>query len=591
MEAVPPPLAHDAVLRIYERLASAVLAAARARGYGGDDVQAAAALLATPDPLVRKLCEAALALWQQQGASADDHLQAAVHSLGGGSCPPLRLAIELLEDLSSRQRQRRSTTVIHALDSDDHQRLTKLLAAALEEMGESMSEGDPAHRLLGQLVKRYRVILNQTNLQAEHHRRHLALLMVALQDVVSGNRPQRLEQLGDDALIVEGLWSMLDGRQALVERARAAEDALATHHSELARLRHQLGELQGEVQRLQSLGDEDQRLGAYREAFARIERGDDAQDLLEGIRDLERVIIASQATITETLRLLDRSLDNTVHCLQDLRRILPLGPDPKRYRPRFLGKSPYQLRTLPGMLAACRDAAQDVERFAKRVRWIEGLGGFAKRLNKLRPAMQEMVRLVADCRDKAGDRVTMSLTVNMATTAGLASLPLLLAGDLLSLARSRRGKSYCERLLPLCEDIVNEYQNALAKAVDDLPLCPESSKRERPAGAIRRLADHLVLLAEWQDRHFAEADIQDFQPSRADQLLLADRDLLRRGCSELAAMVEHCADLGGGPNRSELHIIPKLGKSDGAAWQRCAHSHAQWLADAARYRVQLLPDS
>lgn len=580
----PPPLVRDAIQRCYESLANAVLNAARARGYGGDDVQAAAALLATPDRAVRRLCEVVGELARQRGQDTPAIVDA-LQGLGDDQIPPPRVAVSLAEALLHQRQNERRSTVNQAISSTDHDRLGLLLASALAEMGETVAADTPAHRLLGQLVKRYRLILNHTNQQAESHRKRLAEVFSALQRVVSGERPD-VDKLGEDGLIINGLYDMLSGRRALADRARSAEEALSHAQHQLHDQRLTITRLQQEVEQLAAQGDEDERLQAYREAFARWEKGEDPRELLEAIRDRERVFVASRELIEETLRLLDRSLDNAVNGLHGLRRLAALGPDPKRYRPRLLGKSPYQLRHLPGMLSACRDCAADVTAFAARLRWADGIGRFVSQLRKLRPAMQEMVRLVADYRERAGDRVTMSLTVNMATVEGLASLPALLAADLQSLARSRKGKSFAAEILPLCDELVGAYHHLLAQAIDDLDEIPEGSKRERPAAALTRLANHLELLAQLQERHYHGASDHGFELSESDRALLSDRDLLRRAAGEIAAMVEICGQLPGAPDRDDLPPAPRLSSSDTQIWHRYLDHHQRWLSEAARYRVQ-----
>ena len=170
----------------------------------------------------------------------------------------------------------------------------------------------------------------------------------------------------------------------------------------------------------------------------------------------------------------------------------------------------------------------DLGAFSQRIAWAEGLGNFGETLKELRPAMKEMVRLVADCREQAGDRVTMSLTVNMQTMAGLASLPALLAADLLSLAKSRKAKDFIAEILPLCEELIGSYHAALAEGSDDCPDMPTTSKRGSPATKLKHLATHLESLASFQEEQYQGAETQGFELTDNDRALMKDKDLLRR---------------------------------------------------------------
>ena len=320
----------------------------------------------------------------------------------------------------------------------------------------------------------------------------------------------------------------------MVTRVRDGEVALRQSQQQIKEQEQHIALLKQEIAELTAPISEDQRLIAYRDAFRLLERGEDPKPLLEKIRDQERIFVCTNSEQNEALRLLDRSLEQAVSGLVTLRRVMPLGDDPKRYRPRRLGKSVYNFKTLPGMLAACRDLSGDLRAFGDRIAWAEGLGNFGEVLKQLRPAMKEMVRLVADCRDKAGDRVTMSLTVNMQTMAGLASLPALLAGDLQTLARSRKAKDLIVDILPLCEELIGSYHQALAEGSADCPDMPSASKRASPATRLKQLAKHLEELADFQDSQYQGAESQGFELTDNDRALMKDKDLLAEQPGKLA---------------------------------------------------------
>ena len=581
----PSPVARDTMQRVYESLASAVLNAARARGYGGDDVQSAATLLSTPDPNVRRLCELSLKLWQQRSPTNHGDLQQAVDSIPANRCPSLPLSVELLSHLLEQAAENRGSTVVEAIESSDENHLGQLLGAALTEMGEDIEDEAP-HRLLGQLIKRYRSILQQRSTQSELHRKQLAAILMALQDVLSGHMPS-LDKLGEDGVIIAGIHSMLERSKETIERARVAEKHYRESQQELLQRDQEISTLKQEIRELQAPGSEDQRLSAYRDAFALMEKGEDPTPLLEQIRDQERVFICHQGQQDEALKLLDRSLEHAANGLGTLRRLAPFGHDPKRYRPRLLGKSAYNFKTLPGMLAACRDLSSDLGAFSHRIAWAEGLGNFGETLKELRPAMKEMVRFVADCREKTGDRVTMSLTVNMQTMAGLASLPALLAGDLLRLAKSRKAKDMIDDILPLSDEIITSYHAALAEGNDDCPALPVASKRASSATKLKQLATHLESLASFQEAQYQGAETQGFELTDNDRALMKDKDLLRRAAREIATMVEACGQLPGAPERAALPSLPNQHNEHGQVWHDFLSAHQQWLSEAARYRVQL----
>ncbi|TVR14944.1 MAG: hypothetical protein EA401_03610 [Planctomycetota bacterium] len=561
---------------------------ARGRGYAGDDPMAAVASLVSPDPTYRPMAGAIVDLWRQQ-AGGDPDLRAAFDALGDDGVPSPPLVLEAAEDLLRSSRRRRSQAVDHELAQADARRLGSVLAAALEELGEHDVAEQPAHRLLGLLIRRYRSEVSRVNVQASAVQQRYLRLLTALQDIVQGEAYSD-EGLEEERPIFEALQGIMRSRAALAERARAAEEALDEAQQELTRRDRRLSEAEEALQHSQQEASEDRRLAMYREAFARWREGGDPGPQLEAVRDLERIFVCSARRIEESQRLCDRALQGLVGCLHDLRRIQVLSEDPKRFRPRFLAKSAYDFRSLPGVLGACRDASADVVIYAQRMQWASGLEGLCAALLSLRPAMQEMVRLVADCREQSGDRVTMSLTVNMATVQGLASLPALLAGDLASLARSRSGKRFVEKILPLAQDLIDAYAAALSAAAPDVPQCPEGKKRERPATTLQRLAEYLHTLAGIQEEHFAAVEDVKFSLSAADTELFQHRDVLRRACLELATMVSVVARLDGAPDVQDLAAVPELVEDDAKVWLAVCQSYQQWLREVARFRVQLSED-
>ena len=152
---------------------------------------------------MRRPHELSLKLWQQAPPKTDDALQQAVEGIGNNRCPSLPLSVELLSALLEASTQDRGSTVVEAIESSDENRLGQLLGAALQEMGEEI-ENEAPHRLLGQLIKRYRSILHQRSQQSELHRKQLAAILAALQDVLSGHMPN-IEGLGEDGVIIASI--------------------------------------------------------------------------------------------------------------------------------------------------------------------------------------------------------------------------------------------------------------------------------------------------------------------------------------------------------------------------------------------------
>ena len=205
----------------------------------------------------------------------------------------------LLQKILEHKTQDRSSTVVEAIESKDEKRLGQLLGAALVEMGETIEDETP-HRLLGRLIKRYRSTLQQQSQQSELYRLQLAAILAALQDILSGHMP-KLEHLGEDGVIIGGIHSMFENSQETVERARKVKNALRQAQQTISQRDQQIAELTTEIKELQAPGSEDQRLKAYREAFALMKKGEDPTDLLEAIRDQERIFICSEAQQEEAL--------------------------------------------------------------------------------------------------------------------------------------------------------------------------------------------------------------------------------------------------------------------------------------------------
>ena len=119
----------------------------------------------------------------------------------------------------------------------------------------------------------------------------------------------------------------------------------------------------------QQAADEDERLALYRKAFAQMQAGEDASATIAKVQEKERVLVFTRQEHDEIVRLMDASLDQIARQLTALRKTMALGEDPRRFRPRFLKGSPYQLKTMAGQLQAMRDAARDVQEFLDRARW------------------------------------------------------------------------------------------------------------------------------------------------------------------------------------------------------------------------------
>ena len=119
-----------------------------------------------------------------------------------------------------------------------------------------------------------------------------------------------------------------------IERARAAEKALRDSQAIISERERDCAPAAGN-QRTQCPGSEDQRLAAYRDAFALLKRGEDPT-ITRHIRDQERIFICNQGQQDEALKLLDRSLEHAANGAA--RCVAWLGMIPS-VTPRLLGKS------------------------------------------------------------------------------------------------------------------------------------------------------------------------------------------------------------------------------------------------------------
>jgi hypothetical protein len=529
----------------WERLAREVVAAARRRGFAGDDPYLALQTLCVQDPESRRLALNVGELWltffgclDPSGGGAitrfrgeADELNKRLAKAVPGEGPDPALAADVLETLDAfwREHQAQVGERLARLAESSGARATQELSAALGQERERRERAEADARATVE---------------------SLAAFLAAIGAAIEGRQSKPLP-----------------GRaEALVEAVRRVGEARAELAQQVAELRAQVTQLSGERRELM------EELKARDTALARHEAGEVAEFELDA------------GAAAGALKACDRHLDQLVRHLAELRAIVPLSDDPRRYRPRLFGGE-YELKTLPGQAAALRDAARDLLCYADRARWALGVTRLGKASSRLGSVFQELVRLIAAWRSKLGDPPPVSATMAIRAADSVCALPAVAAADVEALLKRRgAGDKAAAELASVLEPCAALLSRTLAEARGMAPPRTEAGKRETAKGAASRLAGELADLAGQLEAAFSEAVAADFRLPAAEARLLAEEQLLRLAVQQLDGACAEFAQLPGAP---ESKLAPPAGRGDLDGTLQAARSRADWLerVAASRFRV------
>lgn len=527
----------------WERLAGEVVAAARRRGFAGDDPYLALQTLCVQDPEARRLALNVGELWltffgclDPSGGGAGsfrgeaDAINKRLAKAVPGEGPDAALAADVVETLDDfwRAHQEQVDERLNRLAETTGAKAAAELAAALEQ--------ERARRERAESDARGTV-------------EAMAAFLAAISAAVEG-RPGK----------------PLPGRaEALVESVRRLGEARGELAQQVADLRTQVSQLSGERRELL------EELKARDAAIARHESGIPAEIDLDA------------ATAAATAKSCDRHLEQLARHLGELRSIAAIADDPRRFRPRLFGGD-YDFRLLAGQSAALRDAARDLLAYADRARWAQGVSRLAKAAPRLSTVFQELVRLIAAWRSKLGDPPPVSATMAIKAADSVVALPAVAAADVESLLKRRgAGEKAAAELATVLEPCAALLHRTLAEARGSAPPRGEAGKREGPKAAASRLAGELADLAGQLEAAFSEAVAGDFRLPAAEAKLLADEQLLRLALQQLDGA---CAELAALPGAPQAQLAPPPARGDLDATLLAVRGRADWLERMAACRFR-----
>ncbi len=615
-----------ALAAAYEQLSEAVLTLARNHGYlGSDPLGGLAQMVGPASAEERRVGEAVSRLWSTffacfrsdeaafeaaRFAEKTGHIRERLEGLPVGGWPPLDLSLEmvaqldalweerheaiserldtLIQDLGEHQAKLGGIEMEKAYQQDELGRAMQVLAAALREMGEPVAAAPKAGQLLAQLVGRYRKEISSLKERiavADGARRSL---LSAIHAAAGGTEAPALPPA--EQQLYRSVKQLVDDRRAANEQVRQLRSDLARLQAEGRTLMEEVAERDRRLSKYEfgqaDDSDEDERLSIYRKAFAELGAGRDGKQFLDRVRELERIITIAPADEKQALTILDRQGAEMVKCLHELRAVVAVGDDPKRLRPRLLLGSRYDFKTLPGHAQAIRDAGRDLQAYLARARWAQGVQSLAKDLPKLQRVFREMVRLVADWRERLGEPPPASISVRVDLGSAIVSLPALLATDLDSVLR-RRGKVATQAaadITPVLDEVVTLYHKSLEKARGEEIARDEVPKREGVNGALSRLAGELTKLGGMLEAAFSEAVVVDFQVDEPHTRLLANDHLMLLALQQLDVACDVLAVLPGAPKSDFIPVPSSRGNLDKLL--AATRTRVGWLEDVARYRYQ-----
>lgn len=530
----------------WERLASELIAAARRRGYAGDDPYLALQALCAHEPEARRLSRAVGELWLTFFGCLDPS--------GGGEVAAFRAEADALNKRLAKAPPAEGPDP--ALAADVVETLDQFWTAHQERVAERLDRlaATSGHKAAEEL---------QAQLHAERERTARA----------GREAKATIEAM---ASFLSALGHAIEGKptQALPGRAQAMIEAVgrlgsARHElaGQVAELRAQVGQLSAERRQLM------EEIAVRDAAIARAESGVPADIDLDA------------ASAGAAVKACDRHLGELARHLGELRAIISLGEDPRRYRPRMFSAE-YDFRTLPGQASALRDAARDLLAYADRARWALGVRRLGQAAPKLHAVFQELVRLIAAWRSKLGDPPPVSATMQIRAADSVSALPAVAAADVEALVRRRSGGDRAAaELAPILEPCVALLHRTLGEARGDAPARPEAPKRETPRASAQRLAQELADYAGRLEAAFSEALPADFRLPAPEAKLLAEEQLVRLALQQLEGA---CAELAGLPGMPSAELAPLPTRGDHDATLAAVRSRADWLERAAgcRFRVR-----
>ncbi len=622
----------DIVREAYDQLASAVVAAATEQGYLGQDPTAALGELLSPNPEERQLARLILDLWDSFFSSFREDERAheakrflaeaegindAVERLAPGEDPDVPMLATLLElllqfwddrhaqisgrldslieDLNQHQSELGSADMERAFRDDEVNRLRQIVLAALLEIDESVGTDSRMVDDVEQLVSSYRKKIKKTTaehkqLQEESEEDMARLLSILVRALRGEKNLDKAAHKKVQAIIT----AVSELRQEFIHLEKDNKHAARLHANmqvENKQLCEENAHLQERLRRyefgeVQASATEDERLELYRQAAATWELGGNPAELIERIRELERVLIIPQIEHDTAVQHLDRQLEVISKGLADCNTIIDLEVDAKQYRPRLLRNNPYKLKEIAGQLQAHRDACRDVVTFIDRARWASGLKRLLKDFRGLRRIFGEMVKLAADVRSQQGGAPLISMTLNLQTTDALAHLPIVLADDIEAIMRRRGGPKTAASLTGLLADVLEIFQAALERAIGKPLVLSEVPKRESAAKGLARMCVDLRTLAAELSNLYAEAQDNGWQLSEEEQSLLENEHALVMLVQQVDLACDVIAVLPGAPE-AVFGRIPTgkksaLDKVLAAGKERC-----EWLEQVAAYRLQI----
>ncbi len=536
----------EATRLAWERLAGEVVSASRRRGFAGDDPYLALQLLCDNDPETRRLALGVGELWltffgcldpngggsvQEFRAQADGLNKRLAKALPGEG-PDSALAADVLETLDDfwRAHQAQVSERLARLGASSGIKVADELAAALAQERERRQRAERDSRAT-----------------VDSFATFLAAVGAAVEGKTTKPLPGRAE--------------------ALIESVRRVGEARAELAQQVAEMRAQVTQLSGE----------------RRELMEELKARDTAMSKPEfGIRDEFEL---SAAAASAAAKACDRHLEQLARHLGELRAIVQLGEDPRRYRPRLFGGD-YDFRSLPGQSEALRDAAHDLLMISDRARWAQGVSRLGKAAPRLGSVFQELVRLIAAWRSKLGDPPPVSATMAIKAADSVCALPAVAAADVESLLKRRgAGDKAAGELAAVLEPCAALLHRTLVESRGSAAPRTEGGKRESPKGAASRLAGELSDLAGQLEAAFSEAVAADFRLPAAEAKLLAEEQLLRLAAQQLDGACAEIAQLPGAP-AAQLAPAPSRGDLD--AILLAVRTRADWLERVAssRFRIQ-----
>jgi chromosome segregation ATPase len=489
----------------------------------------------------------------------------------------------LISELSTHQAKLGSVQLETAHQSDELQRVTLVVSGALGELNEQVVAGEPLGQQVARVFTRYRQDLVASRRHAQGMISATRRLLDALNAIAARREVPSLPPEAE--VVVAEVRKLDDSRRELEGTVRELRGQIAKLEAERHELMEEVAARDRRLSRYEE-GDEgrlDERLRLYREAFTLLETGADHHAKLEQVRKLERVISLPAEQEGQAVRVADRHLAEIAKCLGDLRRIVALAEDPRRYRPRLFGNR-YEFKTLRGQIAALRDASRDLVEYLDRARWALGVTVLARAIPKLRAVFREMVSLVAEWRQKLGDPPPVSITISLDGGSGILALPAILASDLETVLKKKaKAGPAATSLAPILGECVDLYHRTLEQARGGLVPREEAPKRESASQAVARLAGELSSLAALCETTFAEAAAHEFKLGESDSALLADDHLLRLALQNLDGACEEFSAL---PNTPALKLTPLPGRGkDFDKFLIGGRQRTEWLEELGLYRV------